>query len=227
MLLTPGREDLAFDLLTTALGSGPAVLVMAGTDDGSLVGQDAAAHGLAVSSRPHPPARVVPLADLATALGRPAGPGDVRWAVEPRSERDALGALTRALGFEPGPETDRRREHAFLVTVLDSFGRAGDLVWPIADDGDRVVATSAWLVHGDRASLWLHWATPYRGRAADLSAAVGELERRGVRDVVVPACAPVAAGLGAPLGGATLLVHNRPGLRRLETLAWAAVKAAS
>jgi hypothetical protein len=238
LLLAPGREDLAFDLLAAALGPGPAVLVMAGTDDRPLLEAGAAARGLAVSGRPHTPSRVVALDDLAAAVGEPgaaeaadaadAAAGEVRWAVDPRAEPAALDALTRALGFEPGPETARRREHSFLVTVLDSFGRAGDLVWPVAADGDRGVATSAWLVHGDRASLWLRWPEGTGGPAptADLAGAVTELRRRGVRDVVVPALDPLGR-TGQPMGSETLLVHNRPGLRRLEPLAWAAVKGAS
>ena len=62
-----------------------------------------------------------------------------------------------------------------------------------------------------------------RGTGADVAAAVDELGRRGVRDVVVPARSrsrpPVPRS-----GPRTLLVHNRPGLRRLEVLAWGAVK---
>jgi hypothetical protein len=48
-----------------------------------------------------------------------------------------------------------------------------------------------------------------------------------VRDVVLRDGEPLGAGLGAPIGGETLLVHNRPALRRFEALAWSAVRRTS
>jgi hypothetical protein len=223
MLLAPGHEALAFDLVTTALGAAPAVMVLAGTDDGAVLRDGAADRGLSVSSRPHAPGRVVDRAALASTVCSPSPTATVSRAGDPRRETAGLDALTRALGLEPGPETTRRREHAFLVTVLDSFGRAGDLVWPLVREGDRLVATSAWLVAGDRASLWLRW-TEAGAATDDLVAALAELEGRGVRDVVLRADEPIGSGLGSPIGAETVLVHNRPGLKRLEGLAWTAVR---
>jgi hypothetical protein len=236
MLVLPNREEVVFDLLGAAVGSAPAVMVLAGTDDGAMIEKGAAEHGLSVSSRPHPPARLVDRSDLAAAIasrqavagGTGTGTGTVAFGSDLRRESAGLDALTRALGFEPGPDTARRRERAFLVTVLDSFTRSGDLVWPIVTDGERLVATSAWLVHGERASLWLRWTADGTATAsdADVAAALAQLESRGVRDVVVRAGHPLGQG-GAPIGGETVLVHNRPGLRRLEALAWAVVRARS
>jgi hypothetical protein len=226
ILARPGRPDAALSVVEHALGPGPAALLLAGTVDREVIEAGAAAHGLAVSSRPHPPARVVTLDALAAAPGPVPSGAHVTMGGAPHQGSAALGGLVRALGFEPGPETDRRREHAFLVTVLDGFARAGDLVWPVVTDGDRLVATSAWLVHHDRASLWLRWTVPPlrpEHARADVDAAITALRERGVRDVVLRHGDRLAAGLGTPLGGDTVLVTNRPRLRRLEPVAWALV----
>lgn len=220
MLVDPEHETVAVDLARAALGRSPALMVLEGTDDRSLLA-DAAAHGLALSGRPHPPGRVLALTELAADL-EPYGSGAViDWGGDPRADAEALAALTRAMGYEPGPATDRRRERSFLVTVIDSFWRAGNLVWPIVRAGGRPVATSAWLVNGDRASLWLRWSAG--GGSDDLVAAINRLGSRGVREVVLRHGEPTGAGLGSPVGAETLLVHNRPGWRHLEPLAWAAV----
>jgi hypothetical protein len=53
-----------------------------------------------------------------------------------------------------------------------------------------------------------------------VDAAVAALRERGVRDVMLRSGEPLAAVLGAPLGGDIVLVSNRPALRRVEPLAW-------
>jgi len=75
MLLAPGHEDVAFDIVTTALGSQPAVMVLAGTDDRGVLETGAASHGLAVSARAHAAGRVVELGDLAAAADAAVGAG--------------------------------------------------------------------------------------------------------------------------------------------------------
>ncbi|MCB0995649.1 MAG: hypothetical protein KDB21_11195 [Acidimicrobiales bacterium] len=220
MLIEPGRESIASAIVAAALGAAPAAMVIEGTDDRVLLA-DAAEHGLAVSSRPHTPSRLVSLAELAECSDGD-DRAELRWGGDPRLETAGLEALTRAMGLTPGPETDRCRERAFLVTVLDAFSRAGELVWPIAVDGDRVTSTSAWLVRGDRASLWLRWSEG--DSLVDVAAALDQLEGRGVSEVVFRSGDRLAGGRGRPIGGETLLVHNRPGWHRLESLAWKMVR---
>jgi hypothetical protein len=227
ILARPGRPDAVLSVVGHALGTGPAAMVLAGTVDREVIEAGAAAHGLTVSARPHPPARILTVDQLAAAPGPASSGTHVEMGTEPRQHRAGLSGLVRALGFEPGPEAERRREHAFLVTVLDAFGRAGDLVWPIATDDDRLLASSAWLVHHDRASLWLRWTAPAlrpEQARADVEAAIGALRARGVREVVLRNGESLAAGLGTGLGAETVLVTNRPALRRLEPLAWALVR---
>ncbi len=201
ILVDPDHPDLAREIVVAALGSSPALFrcsAFLGGEGlrGATLDDVAGAGG----------------AGRATVVLRPNDAGTTLWELTVDALESGLSGVAEAArdaglevrlgrdvdvdekafrhldhvfhGPEPVDGADRRA--AFVPEVLDGFARHGRLVWPIVTRGEEIVATSAWLVSGHRAMLWLRWELdPVDGPGVDVVAAIEPLRRAGVTSMAV------------------------------------------
>ncbi len=201
ILVDPGHAGLAREIVVAALGSSAALFRCSALLGGEQLrasspkapsGSGADDQGSFVLEPSDPSATVWELTVDALETGvagvaeaaRDAGL-DVRLGHDVDADEKALRHLDHAFhGPEPVDGADRRA--AFVPEVLDGFARHGRLIWPIVTRGEEIVATSAWLITGRRAVLWLRWALdPAEGPGIDIVAAIEPLRRAGVTSMAV------------------------------------------